>query len=336
MITLKYLASKLNLSVSTVSKALNDSEEISEKTTRRVKELAKHLNYKPNTVALSLKRNATKTIGVVIPDILNHFFAQVLHSIEKEAANQGYSIITCLSNELTSKEINGLRVLSNGSVDGFIVAIAEETQLNNNFSHINDVLNDNIPMVLYDRVNENIHCDKIVSDDFEATYNATKYLISENRKHILLISNIDDLSVGKLRVEGYMKALTEDSGYMNQPIILSVKRGEDVQDSIEDTLIQNDSIDGILSIDNVTGIVALNTVLKLNYAVPKDMSIIGFSDNEMLHLTNPKLSNVSQDAYAMGKKAVIMLLNRIKNQDLTTNFKTHIIETTFNKRATTL
>ena len=150
-------------------------------------------------MAISLKNSKTNTIGVIIPNILNHFFAKALYAIEKEASKQGYNIITCLSNEKKAKEINSLQLLSNGSVDGFIMSIAEESQIANNVTHINDILNQHIPVVIFDRVSESIECDKVIIDDFGAAYEATKHLLSEGRKHIVLISCIDDLSVGKLR-----------------------------------------------------------------------------------------------------------------------------------------
>ena len=135
MVTLKQLAKELNVSISTVSKALNNSEEIGEETVRRVKELAELYNYKPNKVALSLKNNKTKTIGVIIPNILNRILAKVLFGIETEAAKHGYNIITCISNESLEKEKQSLQLLANGSVDGFILSVAEETQVNNEIEH---------------------------------------------------------------------------------------------------------------------------------------------------------------------------------------------------------
>ena len=127
MITLKHLAEQLNVSISTVSKALSDSDEIGKDTIARVKKLAQELNYQPNRVALSLKQNQTKTIGVIIPNILNRFFAMTLNGIQNEATKLGYSIITCVTNEQLDKEQESISLLSNGSVDGFILAVSEET-----------------------------------------------------------------------------------------------------------------------------------------------------------------------------------------------------------------
>lgn len=315
MVTLKHLAEQLNVSISTVSKALHDSEEISPDTIERVKALAKHLNYKPNKVAISLKNSKTNTIGVIIPNILNHFFAKALYAIEKEASKQGYNIITCLSNEIKSKEINSLQLLSNGSVDGFIMSIAEESQMKDSVDHIKDILGQNIPVVIFDRVSETIECDKVIIDDYGAAYEATKYLLSEGRKQIVLISNIDDLSVGKLRTNGYVEALKEAPNYINKPNIITIKTNDDIEQPIQDLFINNPSVDGIISIDNTSGVVALQKAIRLNYKVPQDLSIIGFSDENVLQFTDPKLSTVSQHTLDIGKTSVQLLVDRLKTKD---------------------
>ena len=335
MVTLKHLAEQLNVSISTVSKALHNSEEISPDTIDRVKALAKHLNYKPNKVAISLKNSKTNTIGVIIPNILNHFFAKALLAIEKEASKQGYNIITCLSNEKKSKEINSLQLLSNGSVDGFIMSISEESQISNNVDHINQILSHNIPVVLFDRVSDNIDCDKVIIDDFGAAYEATKHLLSEGRKHIVLLSDIHDLSVGKLRTNGYIEALNDASDYSNKPTVISIKRGDDSADAtIQDLFKNNPSVDGIISIDNTSGVVALQKALKLNYNIPEDLSIIGFSDENVLQFTDPKLSSISQHTLDIGKASVKLLLNRLNNKDQVKS-TTKIIKTKLVLRETT-
>ncbi|MEY8849217.1 LacI family DNA-binding transcriptional regulator [Psychroserpens sp. XS_ASV72] len=334
MVTLKHLAEQLNVSVSTVSKALHDSEEISPETIERVKALAKHLNYKPNKVALSLKSSSTKTIGVLIPNILNHFFAKALFAIEKEASKNGYNIITCLTNEEKSKEINSLQLLSDGSVDGFIMSIAEESQKANQVEHINSILNHNIPVVLFDRVSDDIDCDKVIIDDFGAAYNATKQLLSEGRKHIVLIGDIHNLSVGKLRTNGYRKALEESTSYKNQPHILTIAKDDMVEDTILTLFKQNPSIDGIVSIDNTSGVVALQKALKLKYKIPEKLSIIGFSDDNVLQFTDPKLSTISQHTIDIGQASVRLLLNRLKSKDKEA-YQTQTIKTKLNLRQTT-
>ena len=337
MITLKDLAQKLDISISTVSKALHDSSEISEATIKRVKKAAKIYKYRPNKLALNLKKSRTETIGVIIPNILNHFFAKTLYSIEKEATKNGYSIITCISNELYKSEVKSLELLSNGSVDGFIMSISEETQQKNNLSHIEDIINQNVPIVLFDRVSNAIDCDKVVIDDVKATYMATKKLLDEQRKTIVLVSRIDELSVGKLRLKGYLKALKESTSYSNPAIHIHIGRNENTEEKIRKLFKDYKNVDGIVAIDNTSGVIALNQAKDLGYNIPKDLSIIGFSDENVLQFTNPKLTTIAQDANTIGSTSVKVLLQRIKAQEDTAyQPKTKVIKTPLVERGTTI
>ena len=205
--TLKQIAKELNVSVSTVSKALNDSPEISEQTKVRIKEYAKLKNYKPNVIGLNLKNRKTKTIGVIIPNILNSFFAKVFSGIEKVADERGYNVIMCISNESLEKEAHTMEMLSNGTIDGFVLSISEEAQKLNDYSHFNSIINDGTPIVMFDRTTDEVECDKVIVDDFDSGQNATQHLIDLGCKNIALISSSNNLSVGKLRAEGYLKAL---------------------------------------------------------------------------------------------------------------------------------
>ncbi|AUC82028.1 LacI family DNA-binding transcriptional regulator [Lacinutrix sp. Bg11-31] len=335
MITLKELAEKLNVSISTVSKALNGSSEIGEATVSRVKEAAKLYNYKPNRAALNLKNSKTKTIGVIIPDILNHFFAKVLFGIEKESAKLGYNIITCLSNELYDKEANSLELLANGSVDGFIMSISEETQVTNKTDHLKDILDQKIPILMFDRVADAIDCDKVVINDFQAAYNATMHLIKEGRKNMLLINNIDGLSVGKLRAKGCFKAIEDAKHYNSNLTELKIPKISELEKEINLFLKNNKAIDGIISIDNISGVIALNTATKKGYNIPKELSIIGFSDDNVLPFTSPKLSTVTQHSDAIGEASVQLLIKRLESKEpLETVVKT--IDFSLNLRETTL
>tara|TARA_R110000868_G_scaffold37321_1_gene132190 strand:+ start:207 stop:1211 length:1005 start_codon:yes stop_codon:yes gene_type:complete len=334
MVTLKQLAKELNVSISTVSKALNNSEEIGKETVRRVKELAALYNYKPNKVALSLKQNKTKTIGVIIPDILNYFLAKVLFGIEREATEQGYNIITCISNESLEKEINSLQLLANGSVDGFILAVAKETQVKNETAHFLKTINQGLPIVMFDRVANDVLCDKVIVDDFEATYNATKSLILEKRKHIAFISNITDLSVGKLREKGYLKALSETPGLKS--VILNIGKVEDPQQKIKEFLQQHTNMDGIISADSSSGIIAINTALSLGLKVPKDISVIGYTSKAVSNHSVPRLTMIRQHAKDIGATAAQVLIKRLQNKVEAADFSTKIIKTSLVKADSTL
>jgi len=318
MTTLKELAALLNISVSTVSKALNDSHEISEKTRIRVKELATKLNYKPNRIAQQLKNNTSKTIGVILPTVTNPFFAEVLHGIEMAATNNNYDIIVCLSNETLHKEKRSLSLLSNGSVDGFIVAVARESQVKNQTDHIEAIIKSKIPVLMFDRVVNDIECNKVIVDDFQSVYEATKHLIvNEKRKNILLVSNIEELSVGQLRISGYSKALED---YKLTPNILKLDNAVDieVEKKIYAYLKDNTSIDAILSIDHITGIVAINMAKRLGKEIPKDLSVVGFGYDHTQLLSSPKISIIHQKAHKIGEMSIKLLIDSVKDQTLKT------------------
>jgi LacI family transcriptional regulator len=334
MVTLKQLAKELNVSISTVSKALNNSEEIGEETIRRVKELAELYDYKPNKVALSLKQNKTKTIGVIIPDILNHFLAKVLFGIEREATKYGYNIITCISNESLQQEKESLHLLANGSVDGFILSVAEETQVKNEIEHFKKTISQGLPIVMFDRVAHDVLCDKVIVDDFEATYNATKSLQLEKRKNIAFISTIDGLSVGKLRERGYNKAILESTNH--QPLILKIKKKDDQQKKIIALFKKNKTIDGVIAADSSSGIIAINAAIKFGLKVPKDISVIGFASKTDSAHAIPQLTTIRQHAKEIGAFAAQLLINRLLNKGVEEDVKTKIVKTTLVKNKSTL
>ncbi|RZN82966.1 MAG: LacI family transcriptional regulator [Winogradskyella sp.] len=311
MVTLKELAKLLNVSVSTVSKALSDSSEIGENTKRRVTELANELNYKPNRIAQQLKTSKTKVVGVVVPSLMNPFFAEVVHGIETTLENHNYDMMVCISNESLEKEQRSFDLLSTGSVDGFIVAVARETQTNHSIKHFENV-GRTTPIVMFDRVLNDVACSKVVVDDFETVYQATKYLIEEeNRKHLLLISNIEELSVGKQRIKGYAKAI-EEANLKSSVLKLDDEINPD--ELILEHLKKNLNIDAIISIDHITGIMALNMVKKIDKKVPDDISVIGFDYVDSKFVSSPKISVVNQKGFKIGETSAKLLLDELNSK----------------------
>lgn len=336
MITLKDLAKELKVSVSTVSKALNDSYEISEDTITKVKELAKKHNYKPNKAALSLKKNKTRTIGVILPNILNPFFARSLHSIEEEASKHNYSIITCISNESLEKEKKSISLLTDGSVDGFLISVAEETQKLEETEHLEEVLSYNIPMVMFDRSMKKIVCDKVIIDDFMAVYNATNHLIKEGRKKIVLLNALSGLNVGELRINGYQTAIEEVSDYNEKPIVVNITVNANVDNQLEKIFETYEGIDAILAIDNALGAVAINAIKNKGLKVPDEVSVIGFSGKNIIVFTHPKLTTISQHSEEIGRKALEVLITKIEKENYkNTTHTTTIINTELEHRETT-
>nr|WP_315219592.1 LacI family DNA-binding transcriptional regulator [uncultured Flavobacterium sp.] len=333
--TLKQIAKELNVSVSTVSKALNDSPEISEQTKVKIKEYAKLKNYKPNVIGLNLKNRKTKTIGVIIPNILNSFFAKVFSGIEKVADKKGYNVITCISNESLEKEIHTLEMLSNGTIDGFILSVSEEAQKLQDYSHFSAIINDGTPIVMFDRIADEVECDKVVVDDFDSALNSTQHLIDLGCKNIALISSVDNLSVGKLRADGYLKALKDNNIPVNDNIIIRTDSEEDMKSKID--AIFDHKIDGIFALEENDSVAALRMSLKKGFKVPEDISIIGFADGILAsRRLSPSLTTVSQHGIEIGEVAAKKLIERLEeSEDETSNYETIVIKTKLKEREST-
>lgn len=333
--TLKQIAKELGVSVSTVSKALNDSPEISEQTKVKIKEYAKLKNYKPNVIGLNLKNRKTKTIGVIIPNILNSFFAKVFSGIEKVADKKGYNVITCISNESIEKEIHTLEMLSNGTIDGFILSVSKEAQTLQDYNHFSEIINDGTPIVMFDRIADEVDCDKVVVDDFDSALNSTQHLIDLGCKNIALISSVDNLSVGKLRADGYLKALADNNIPVNEKIILRTDSEDDMKSKIDS--IFDHEIDGIFALDENDSVAALRVSLKKGYKVPEDISIIGFADGILAsRRLSPSLTTVSQHGIEIGEVAAKRLISRLEEEEgETSDYETIVIKTKLKEREST-
>jgi LacI family transcriptional regulator len=332
--TLKQIAKELNVSVSTVSKALNDSSEISEPTKVKIKEFAKLKKYKPNVTALNLKNRNTKTIGIIIPNILNSFFAKVFKGIEKVADEKGYHVITGISNESLKKEVHTMQMLSNGTIDGFIMSISEEAQKEKSYSHIQDIINDGTPIVMFDRIIDEIKCDKVIVDDFESAQNATNHLIKLGCSKIALCSTIDNLSVSKLRTKGYLAALEKNKIKVNDDIILLTESEKDFDKKIE-LFLKKNKIDGIFALDEHASTKAMKTAIENGLKIPQDISIIGFADGVWSRRLTPSLSTVSQHGPDIGEAAAKLLIERLENKKDEYAHKTTIINTELRLRDST-
>lgn len=332
-ITLKKIAAEFNVSIATVSKALNDSHDISTNTKEKIKEFAKKHHYKPNKIALSLLNKKTKTLGVIIPNIMNSFFTEVFVGIEKKASELGYSLISCISNESYEKEVNIVELLKSGTIDGFIVSIAEGTQVNKNFTHFIEAINEGVPIVLFDRVTDEIECDKVIVNDFEGARHSTEHLLKTGCKKIALVSVIDNLSVGKLRVEGYKKALTDNRVSIDERIIVRLSKKEDLETSMK-IILADKSIDGLLCLEESSALESLKLIKSMNYKIPEEMSIICFTNGKLPRYVSPTITTISQHGEYIGETATKMLVDRIEsNQEI--GFSTKIIKTSLIERETT-
>jgi len=332
--TLKQIAKELGVSVSTVSKALNDSPEISEPTKLRVQEYAKLKNYKPNVIGLNLKNRSTKTIGVIIPNILNSFFAKVFTGIEKVADEKGYKVITCISDESLEKEVNILEMLSNGTIDGFILSVSEEAQKLHQFNHFKTIINEGTPIVMFDRIADEVNCDKVIVDDLDSAYDATNHLIKTHCKKIALFSSIDNLSVGKLRAKGFFKALEEKGIKVDDELVVLAETEENFDEKVADFFNKN-NVDAVFALDEHTSVTAMKLGIKKGLKIPEELSIIGFADGVWSRRLTPSLSTVSQHGPEIGEVAVRILIDKLESKEEAYNHKTTIIKTELRQREST-
>ncbi|MCG9793401.1 LacI family DNA-binding transcriptional regulator [Flavobacterium algicola] len=332
-ITLKKIASEFNVSIATVSKALNDSHEISAKTKEKIQAFAKLHHYKPNKIALSLLNKKTKTLGVIIPNIMNSFFTEVFVGIEEKATELGYNLISCISNESFDKEVNTVELLKSGTIDGFIISLAEETQINKNFVHLVDAINEGVPIVLFDRVTDEIICDKVIVNDFEGARHATDHLIKTGCKKIAVVSVIDNLSVGKLRVEGYKQALVDHNIAVNEKIIVRLSKNEDLETAMK-IVLADKSIDGLLCLEESSAILSLDLIKAMKYKIPEEMAMICFTNGKLPQHVTPTITTISQHGKYIGEVATKMLVDRLENKT-ELDFETKIIKTSLIERGTT-
>lgn len=329
-VTLKALAKELKVSVSTVSKALSGSKEISDETSRRIVKLAKKYNYSPNQIARSLKIQKTKTIGVIIPNILSHYFAEVLLGIEEEAIKQGYNIITLISNESYEKEVKSIKMFLNGTVDGFLVSLAKETQVKQKFDHFELAINQGYPIVMFDRVTDFVHCDKVIIDDYDITYETTNNLINSGFKNIIFISTISEVSVGKIRAIGYENAINENKNYYSKPVTIAILSFEKYY-SVLSQYLKNNVVDAIIASDELSAIYALNISKAEGYHIPDDISVIGFTDGILSKNSVPQLTTVDQKPIQVGKQSLKVLIKRLNNKSKE-SFTTKVIKTNIIQR----
>ncbi len=334
-ITLKQIAKELDVSISTVSKSLRNSLEIGEETRLKVQAFAKFYNYKPNNIALSLKNRKTKAIGIIIPEIVHHFFSTVINGVEQVANEHGYSVIICLSDDSFDKEVLNMEMLANGSIDGFIISLSKETQFKADFHHITEVINQGMPVVMFDRVTNDILCDKVIIDDQAAAYEAVQSLIDKGRKKIALVTTVDYVSVGKLRTDGYTKALLDNGIPFNEDLIIKIEDVNTCEITIS-KLLEDKAIDAVFAVNELFAVTIIKTANKIGLNVPKDLAVIAFTDGIISKYSTPTITTVSQSGVKMGNKAAKMLIDRLEAEDEEDeNYKTEIIETHLIEREST-
>ena len=311
-VTLKKIAETLGLSTATVSKALKDYDDISPKTKLKVKELANSLNYKPNSFAQSLRNQESKIIGLIIPEIVHHFFANIILGVIKTAEKNGYLVITLQSDESYKIEKKQIELLLYRNVDGILISLADNTV---NYKHINEIRQSGVPVVLYDKISKSIDCHRVVIDDQKAAFNATKHLIDIGCKKIAHVRGALKPQTTIDRFIGYKNALKAHNIPFDNSIVfetehLTFKDGRLIADEIA---LKHRDIDGVFAFTDLLATGILVGLKEHGFKIPEDISIIGFSNWFLTTITTPTLSTVDQPGFIMGEEAFKLLLEEIND-----------------------
>lgn len=309
-ITIKDLAEKLNISVSTVSRALKDNPEISQQTRKTVQSLAKELGYKPNPIAVALKTHKSNTIGVVVPQIVSTFFSTVVKKIEEVADSYGYNVLVSSSNESFEKEKKNIDIFLANRCDGIILSISKATT---SYEHIRNIVTSGVPLVLFDRTAKELEVSKVVADDAEAAYKIVQHLIHGGARKIALLTGAEQLSIGKNRMKGYLKAMTQNKLEINTDLIVrceefSVKAAKE---AVLKLLESKNVPDAIFGINDDMAIAALEAVKEKGLRIPEDVAIFGFSNSKRSRYLTPSVSTIDQFPEKIGETAAKLLFEQI-------------------------
>lgn len=332
-VNLLQLAQHLGLSKSTVSRALKDSYDISASTKERVFAAAKELNYQPNPYASSLRRQFSKTIALVIPQVENNFFSMVVKGIQAEAHQRNYHLLLYLSDDDPQREKNIFQLLENGRVDGVITSTV---CLDNDVKHIEDFINKGRPVVFIDRVCCSIPSTRITTDDVDSAFRATELLIQKGCKRISYMYVLRDFSIGKRRYEGYRKALEQyHIPYDDSLVVYASQDYDNNFRLIKELLSRPDRPDGILSPVEKMAITSYYVCTELNIRIPNDIKIISFSNLSFASLLAPALSTVVPPAFEIGELAARYLFNSFEKRKYKLQDEELIIPAVIQERAST-
>jgi LacI family transcriptional regulator len=309
-VTIKDIARKLNISPSTVSRALKNHPDISEKTKKEVKRLASELDYKPNSVALSLRSSKTYTVGVIIPEIAHHFFSTVISGIEAVAYNNGYKVVIAQSNESYEREVLNTEALYSSRVDGMLVSVSKETE---DFSHFKDVVDRGLPVVFFDRTAKGLDTSQIVVDDHDGAFQAVEHLIKMGYKRIAHLSGPKALTISEQRLQGYKDALAKYGLPYDEKLVIptALSMEEGIANTI--TLLDRDERpDAIFAVTDPVAMGVLTACKQRGVKIPGEIGVIGFSGEPITSLVEPSLSTVSQPGFEMGQLAAMEILRMLK------------------------
>jgi LacI family transcriptional regulator len=318
-ITLKEIADTLGISITTVSKALKNYPDVSEKTRKVVIELAKQLHYTPNSFAVNLRTKESKTIGLIIPEVMHYFFSNVVNAIINEAEKNGYLVIILQSNESLELEKRQIELLINKRVDGIIMSLSNESNYD---EHIKDIIDREIPFVMFDKISKLAQCSKVIIDDQEAAFNAVQHLIDRGCKKIAHIRGPLNPQNSIDRYLGYKKALEKNNIPFDSNLVFTCERVtyEEGFAFAKKIVNEHPQVDGIFAITDLVACGVLTYFNENGIKMPEKVALIGFSNWFMSQVVTPKLSTVDQPSQEMGVVSFNLLLEEINSRRLGNSF----------------
>jgi LacI family transcriptional regulator len=311
--TIHDIAKKLNITASTVSRALKDHPRISQTTKQAVQNAAKKLNYQPNHIAAALRNGRSNIIGVVVPTIDRNFFSLVVRGIEEVAHTKNYNVMICQSHDSHVKEVATIEALLNSRVDGVILSICKETE---NVDHLNKIVAKGIPLILFDRGNDQLEVSQVVIDDYLGAYNAVDHLIKQGCKRIAHFTSTRKISIYKERWRGYTEALQANGiPYDESLVIGSALQLEDGRQGMLKLLSLDQRPDAVFSASAYGAMGAMQILKEKNIRIPQEIALVGFSNEIFTSFTEPALSTVEQHSMRMGSAAAEIFLEEIASKN---------------------
>ncbi len=312
--TIRDIALVLGISKSTVSRALNDHYDVNPETARKVRELATQIDYHPNLLAQHLKQKRTNTIGVVIPETVNRFFAKAVGGIQEVANRAGYNVMICQSNESLALERNNLQTLLASKVDGLLISVSRET---NRHDHLQYAIDKEVPIVFFDRIVEELSASQVYSDNYDISFEGTEHLLAQGCKRIAFIAGPQHLYNSRNRLNGYLGALKKHGVSVNESLIVdSNYKVNDVEDYTRYLFNLQQKPDGIFAINDMTALEMMHILKKRGLSIPKDVAVLGFNNETICRLVEPSLSSIDHPAFDMGAAATEILLKQISKNEI--------------------
>jgi DNA-binding LacI/PurR family transcriptional regulator len=315
--TIRDIARMLGISKSTVSRALNDHYDVNPETARKVRELAAKIDFQPNMLAQHFKQQKTFTIGVIIPETVNRFFAKAIGGIQQVADREGYNVIICQSNESMETEKKNLNTLLSNRVDGLLISVSRET---NKYDHFQQVINQEVPLVFFDRIVEELSAYQIHSDNYEISMQGTEHLIDQGCKRIAFSAGPSYLYNSRNRLKGYLDALQKRNLPIDENIIIHTNyKLDNVEDYTRHLFNMQNKPDAVFALNDLAAIETMHILKKRGISIPNDVAILGFNNETICRFVEPSLSSIDHPAFDMGKAATEMLLLKIKQDNLPQN-----------------